>query len=178
MNDDFVLYCLYWQIIVKLQPNLYSEDTCLSPEGVPWREVPCTVYKRSGTTRVSYFPKVSRSGPVWWSFWVERLLRVWLVSRSFPLLFTVLLSLPTAQALYITAGSLVALYNGQCNVITKMISDRRWQRGLLQLWARFLSFPSVSILGGSLETFKKIKGRFQSTLSKWWIKELHCSYIP
>ena len=139
-----------------------------------------TVYKRSGTTRVSYFPRVSRSGPAWWSFWVERLLRVRLVSRSFPFLFTVLLCLPTAQALYITAGSLVALYNGQCMMtcITKMISDRRWQRGLLQLWARFLSFPSVSILGGSLETFKKIKGRFQSTLSKWWIKELHRSYIP
>ena len=44
-----------------------------------------------------------------------------------PLLFTVLLCLPTAQALYITAGSLVALYNGQCMMtcITKMISDRR-----------------------------------------------------
>ena len=125
-----------WQIIIKPQPNLYSGDTCLSPEGVPWREVPLYTRDPVYTTRVSYFPRVSRSGPVWWSFWVERLLRVWLVSRSFPLLFTVLLCLPTAQALYITAlitaGSLVALYNGQCMItcITKMISDRRWQRGL------------------------------------------------
>ena len=34
--------------------------------------------------------------------------------------------------LWYSAGSLVALYNGQCMMtcITKMISDRRWQRGL------------------------------------------------
>ena len=178
MNDDFVLYCLYWQIIVKLQPNLYSEDTCLSPEGVPWREVP--LYTRDpvppGFHTSLRFPDQVLSGDLfgWRGCWGYG----WFPDRS--LLFTVLLCLPTAQALYITAGSLVALYNGQCMMtcITKMISDRRWQRGLLQLWARFLSFPSVSILVGSLETFKKIKGRFQSTLSKWWIKELHCSYIP
>ena len=27
-------------IINKPQPNLYSGDTCLSPEGVPWIKVP------------------------------------------------------------------------------------------------------------------------------------------
>ena len=88
-----------------------------------------TVYKRSGTTRVSYFlrfPDQVLSGDLfrWRGCWGYG----WFPDR---VLYYLQFSC-VYRPLWYSAGSLVALYNGQCMMtcITKMISDRRWQRGL------------------------------------------------